>query len=66
MIGWFSTECGYWVSQEAELWGTLMGLCLAWGLGDTKVILELDSQSVVDLVKEGPDGHKFWNLISPI
>ena len=54
-------------SLTAELWGGLHDLKLAWDLGFRKVILEMDSSDVVDLLKnQSPDTHEDWCLIAEI
>lgn len=43
----------------AELWGALMGLQLAWDMGITHLILEVDNKNVVDIIGEGGGRHRY-------
>ncbi|PKI40609.1 hypothetical protein CRG98_039019 [Punica granatum] len=49
-IGGFMHNIGRASSMMAELWGVHSGLDLAWSLGRRRLILEVDSTSVQDLL----------------
>lgn len=49
----FSKSIGNCNSFEAELWGLLTGLEVAWDVGFKKICMELDSKAIVDLFVKG-------------
>lgn len=51
-VGGFVHNIGHCTVPKAELWGILGGLSLAWDRGFRKVILESDSQLVVNMLSK--------------
>lgn len=52
-LGGFVQNLGICSSIRAELWAVYTGLTMAWNMGFSKVILEVDSQCVLDLIGKG-------------
>ena len=49
-MGGFVCNLGFCNSLEAEIWGALEGLKMAWNMGLDKIILESDSTVLVELL----------------
>ena len=54
-MGGFVNQLGICSPMEAELWGALEGLKLAWGMGMKQIILESDSAKIVGLLNGSKD-----------
>lgn len=67
-IGSFSRDIGYTHSMAAELWGLRDGLMLARTLNINKIMIEVDAQNVLNMVKpfSAPANHThpYINLIN--
>ncbi|XP_015936169.1 uncharacterized protein LOC107462117 [Arachis duranensis] len=57
-IAGFVANIGYCTAYYAELWGVYYGLKTAWELGMRKIILEVDSKAVVDVIKGATNFNK--------
>ncbi|KAM1599401.1 hypothetical protein ACFXTN_021985 [Malus domestica] len=63
-INGFAANLGRETVMEAELWGVLMGLTIAWDEGCRDVILECDSwDAVISIQKPMLVSHPLYNLI---
>ena len=62
-MAWFVANLGNCSAMVAEIWGASYALQLAWKRNVKKLILELDSLLVVQLIK---NGHKSINMASSI
>lgn len=52
---------------NAELWGILLGLQIAWNHGIRKIWIESDSLTSINLIKNGfPSSHLYYNLVQNI
>ena len=54
-VAGFTYMIGTCSSTRAELWGVFTGLNFVWNLGLRKIILEVDSKSVAELIEKGCD-----------
>ena len=51
----FAANVGCYPVIVAELWGAFNALSMAWSLGSTKILLELDSSCAVTLIQNPLD-----------
>ncbi|XP_061342522.1 uncharacterized protein LOC133288718 [Gastrolobium bilobum] len=63
-LGGFSFRLGFCNPLDAELWGILKGLELAWGTGARRVELECDSEISLSTIQEGSNNHRNSQVVS--
>ncbi|XP_061363293.1 F-box protein PP2-B15-like [Gastrolobium bilobum] len=59
-------KLGFCNPLDAELWGILKGLELAWGTGARRVELECDSEIALNTIQEGSNNHINSQVVSRI